>query len=406
MRRRILAISALVITLALMGAVGWMAWDRLGDLQAEEGRPRETGPVPVEVAEVVRGPIERRRVFSGTLESRAQFEVAPKVGGRIVRLEVDLADEVVRGQVVAELDSDEYRQEVAQAEADLAVAQANQAEATSALEIANRELERIRTLQERGVTSESQFDVAQADQLAKQARLEVAKAQVVRAESALQTARIRLGYTTVIAKWSGGDERRVVAERFVEEGDTVAPNTALMSIVELNPIQAVVYVTERDYAHLAPGQPVSMITDAFPGERFEGEVSRVAPVFRQSSRQARVELTVSNPERRLKPGMFMRAETILNRVEDAVIVPEDALVKRDGRTSIFVVDPGGETVSLVAVETGIEDQGRVQVLDATISGYVVTLGQQLLDDGSAITMPHLDQTVSLGAAAQDGARPE
>jgi len=280
------------------------------------------------------------------------------------------------------------------------VAQANLAEAISALEIAERELKRIRTLQERGVTSESQFDVAKADQLAKRARVEVARAQVTRAESSLQTARIRLGYTTVVASWSGEGEHRVVAERYVEPGDTVAANTPLVSIVTLDPMQAVVYVTKRDYARLAPGQAVTLQTDAFPDEQFAGEVARVAPVFRQASRQARVELMVSNPQHRLKPGMFIRAQTVLERVEDAVIVPVEALVKRGGRTTVFVVEPGGDRVRMEPVVVGIEDGGLAQIVSGNVDGLVVTLGQQLLEDGSAITIPDRPSAVSLGSASR------
>jgi len=85
--------------------------------------------------------------------------------------------------------------------------------------------------------------------------------------------------------------------------------------VELDPIRAVIYVTEKDYASLDPGQSVTPTTDAFPGEVFTGTVARVSPVFRQTSRQARVELTIANSQRRLKPGMFVRVEAILDRAD-------------------------------------------------------------------------------------------
>ena len=84
------------------------------------------------------------------------------------------------------------------------------------------------------------------------------------------------------------------------------------------------FVTERDYARLQTGQVASLTTDAFASETFSGTIQRIAPVFRESTRQARVELRVDNLELRLKPGMFVRATVILDRVEDAVIVPEQA----------------------------------------------------------------------------------
>ena len=343
--------------------------------------------VPVEVMPIERGPIVQRRIFSGALEPRAEFVVAPKVGGRVERLTVNIADPVTRGQVVGELDNAEYVQAVAQARADLAVARANLTEARSAMEIAGRELERIVTLRERGVASEAQLDTARANQLAKQAEHEVAKAHVVRAESSLETANIQLGYTRITAGWSGGAEQRVVAERYVDEGETVSANAPLLRIVELDPIAGVVFVTERDYARLQPDQELTLETDAYPGEFFQGRIERIAPVFKQTSRQARVELNIDNPQQRLKPGMFIRVTIVLASEPDAIIVPEQALTRREDRTGVFLVNELEGMVAWREITTGIRDGNRVQVVGEPLSGSVVTLGQQLLDDGSAISIP-------------------
>jgi len=208
---------------------------------------------PVEVASFEQGPITLTRTYSGALEATAEFVVAPKVAGRIEQIAVDLSDPVERGQVVARLDDAEFVQAVAQADADVAFARANEAEARSALTIAERSLARIEDLRERDVASDSELDTAMADQLARQARLEVAIAQVVRAQASLEAAKIRLGYTRVIADWTGDDETRVVAERLVDEGETVAANAPLLSIVNLDPIIGALFVPERDYALLRPG---------------------------------------------------------------------------------------------------------------------------------------------------------
>jgi RND family efflux transporter MFP subunit len=380
----------LIVALVLLGAstgLGWAIFNRLQEQSDPPGRAPVSRAAPVEVAPIEHGPIQLRRTFSGTLESTARFVVAPKISGRIVRLDADLADTVRRGQVVAWLDDAEYVQGVAQAKADLAVAQANLVEARSALEIARRELHRIETLRKRGVASDSQFDVAKADQLTKQAQFAVTRAQVTRAEAALEAARIRLGYTTVTADWNGGNEQRVVAERFVDEGETVSANAPLLSIVELNPITGVIFVAERDYARLRHGQPISLTTDTYPDERFQGRVDRIAPIFRQATRQARIELAIANPERLLKPGMFIRATVVLDRVTEATIVPEQALTARHDRAGVFVVNPDGRSVTWREVQVGIRDGDRVQVQGEALAGQVVTLGQQLLDDGSSIALP-------------------
>ena len=379
-----------VLTLTVVALAGGLAWVGSGRLQDTSQKPArrgaEQGAVAVEVAAVEQGRIEHRRTFTGTLAPRAELVVAPKVSGRVERLHMDLADAVARGQLVAELDDDEYVQSVAQAEAEFAVAQANLAEAGSLLDIAQRELQRLEQLHKRGVASESQRDAAKADQLAKKARVDVTRAQVTRSQAALETARIRLGYTRVAAAWQGGKEARVVAERYVDEGETVAANAPLLRIVEIDPINAVFFVTERDYPLLRPDQAVELRTDAHPDAVFEGRIARIAPVFRESTRQARVEVDIDNPGLRLKPGMFVRATVVLERAEDATILPEQALVRRGGRDGVFVVSDDGASVSWREVEIGLRQDDRVQVYGDGLTARVVTLGQQLLDDGSAVSV--------------------
>lgn len=340
--------------------------------------------VPVEVARIQRGPIALRRTFSGELEAKAAFVVAPKVSGRVQRIFVNIADPVAQGQIVAELDNAEYVQAVAHARADLEVARAELSGAVSALEIVDREFKRTDSLLKRGIASDSEYDAARQDQLARQAELKVAAAEVTKAESSLETARIRLGYTKVTAGWTDGGRHRVVAERYVDEGQTVAANAPLLLIVELQPIVGVIFVTEREYAHLKPGQPVSLATDAYPGRQYTGFIDRIAPVFRKSTRQARVEMTIDNLQNQLKPGMFIRGTVVLAREPDATLVPEQALTVRDDQTGVFVVSADGRSAAWRAVDVGIREDGRVQVAGDGLSGRVVVLGQQLIDDGSLI----------------------
>ncbi len=378
-----------LLLLALAAGLGWMIYDRLQEVgqpasQRGQGGPK---PVPVESAPVRTGPIELRRTFSGTLEATAEFIVAPKVSGQVKQIAVDLADPVNRNQVVARLDDAEYQQAIAQAEADRAVEQANLTEAESALTIARRDLDRIQRLQGRGVSSESDLDAAKMEELARRAGVEVARAQVARADAALQSARIRSDYTRVEAGWNGGNEQRIVAERYVDEGETVSANTPLLRIVELDPVTGVIFVTEKDYAYLKPEQPALLRTDAYPGEDFPAEIARIAPVFQQGSRQARVELRVENPEQRLKPGLFVRVTVTLASIDDATLIPEVALTRRDDRDGIFLLADGGDTVRWLPVAVGIRQGETVQALGEGISGRVVTLGQQLLEDGSQVLLP-------------------
>lgn len=375
-----------VILLGVIAGAGWLFFSPFQDQPGQGKGDRAQQPVPVEVARIEHGPIALKRSFSGELEALAEFVVAPKVSGRVERVLVNIADTVRRGQVVATLDNDEYVQAVAQARADLAVARANLSEAESAREISQREFKRTESLLKRGIASDSEFDAAKQARLAKQAQLSVAEAQIMKYASALETANIRLGYTQVTAGWSGVDDQRVVAERYVDEGQTVAANTALLMIVDLDPIIGVVFVTERDYAHMQPGQLVSLTTEAYPGEAFTGRIVRIAPVFRTATRQARIEMTIDNPQHRLKPGMFIQASVELSRVADAVIVPEQALTERNDRTGVFLVSEDEKSVLWREVTVGIREGQRVQVEGQGLTGRVVIIGQQLVKDGAPITI--------------------
>ena len=374
----------MLVIASVVSGMGWLVFKRVKLSPTLESQGKISMAIPVEVEAIKKGSIILKRTFSGTVEAQSEFLVAPKVSGRVKRLHVDISDTVGQGQLVAELDDDEYVQEVAQAKADLVVAKANLVEAQSALIIADRELDRIKTLNSRGVKSESQLDLATSSQLAKKARLEVARAQVIRAEATLETANIRLGYTKVTAEWSGEDKYRVVAERFLDEGNTVSATGSLMSIVKLSPVIGVIFITEKDYSRLTPGQQVILSTDAFPGDEFQGQIHRIAPVFDQKTRQARIETIIKNPEHKLKPGMFIRATIVLNRAEHAILIPEQALTKRDDKTGVFVVMEKGKTVAWKNVVAGIKEDGLVQVQGIEPGGEVVTLGQQFLRDGSEI----------------------
>jgi len=372
--------ASLLTLVTLLGAAGCSRFG--GREESDAARP----PVPVEVAPVGRRALEVVRTFSGAVEPKTRVVVAPKVPGRVERLTVDLADPVERGQVVAYLDAAEFAQAVNQVEAELAVARAELRQAENALEISRREDKRIQELRERGIASDAEYDVAQADLLQKEGQIEVAHAEVRRAAALLESARIRHGYTRVTADWSEGDAMRRVAETYVDEGQTVSANEPLLLIVQLDPAVAVITVTERDYGRLRPGLEARVATDAVPGRTFVGRIDRIAPVFQTTSRQARVEIALPNPDGALKPGMFLRADITLDRIEDALVVPDAALTRRGDADGVFLVDDAGTRAAWRAVRVGVQAGSWVQLLEADLTGRVVTLGQHLLDDGSPVAI--------------------
>ena len=350
----------------------------------------------VSVGEVRLENLEAHRTFSGSLASPQRFLVASKTVGRVDALLVDLGDLIENDQTLLRLEQAEPQQSVRSAEAERDLAGANRREAQNQLVFAEREMARTTSLFEKGIVTESRVDEKRTALLARQAERDTAAAQLTSAEAKLEQARIQLGYTEIRAQWRQG-QRRVIAERHVQEGDLVAVNQPLYSLVALDPIVAVVAVTEKDYARIRVGQQVWLETDAYPRQRFEGQVARIAPVFDPSSRQARVELDVANPEQLLKPGMFVRAQIVVARAQQVTTVPLEALVNRNGETGVFVVNPNGDRVAWQPVEVGIRSGQRVEVRAEGLDGRVVTLGQQLIGDGSAVVIPESDARAEAGS---------
>lgn len=358
----------------------------------------ETPPAPVAVAQVETRTVTLRRTFSGALEAAAEIMVAPRVPGQLVRLALDIGDRVEHGATIARLDDARAHQDVLSAEAELMVARANREEAVAAAEIAERAFDRVSTLHEQEVASATELDAARTTALARRSRTAVTDASIKRAEAALEAARIRLAETQVVTEWnaraSDADTTRYVGERFVDEGAIVQAGEPIVSVVALDPMVAVIFVPERDYAGLSIGRPASIETDAYPRESFEGTIARIAPVFSRATRQVRVELEIENSDLRLKPGMFVRATLELDEAKNATVVPYAALTSRAGETGLFSVSSAESVARWHPVRVGIREDDSIQVTalsaeddDAAgppIGPQVVVLGQEMCDDGAPV----------------------
>jgi RND family efflux transporter MFP subunit len=342
-----------ILILAIVAMAGWQIYSRffVTDVKQKPNRPAVS--VAVETKPIYKDSIRDIGVFTGSLEPKSRFDVAPKVAGWLKELLVDVGDTVERNQIIAVLDDEEFAQQVEQARAELQVAKANAANYASDLDIAKREYERSKQLREKQIASASELDVSEASFNASQTRYKVSLAQVAQKEAALKTALVRLSYTKVQAFWEEGDQPRVVGERFVDVGELLSINQPIVSILENNPLTAVVYVIERDYPKVTIGQQAIVSTDAYPGRTFAGSITRIAPLLKESSRQARLEVEVPNPDLMLKPGMFVRARVEFAMQENATLVPLPAIVKRDNKEGVFIADTQNLKARFVPVTTGI-----------------------------------------------------
>jgi RND family efflux transporter MFP subunit len=365
--------------------------------QAEGSRLK--GPaVAVEVSPVRKTTIQDIGRFSGSLIPKSQFVVAPKISGRLEKLLVNIGDRVKAGQLIAVLDDEEYKQQAEQSKAELDVAKASLEESVSNLQVAGREFERAQALREKKIASESELDSASALYSAEAAKNKLAQAQVAQKEAALKAAQVRLSYTEIRVSWEGVDESQVVGERFVDEGAMLAANSPIVSVLDDSALTAVISVIERDYPKVRPGQEASAETDAFAGRSFSGKIARIAPLLKEASREARVEIEVPNDEGLLKPGMFVRVQIEFSRHEDATVVPQVALIRRNGAQGVFLADTEGMKARFVPITVGIIEGELAEVLKPPLTGSVVTLGHHLLEDGSSIVLPSRDLDTSSGQA--------
>ena len=339
-------------------------------------------PVAVEVDSVRYEPIEEARELTGTISPLYQYIVAPKVAGRVIRISKRIGDSVERGEFIAKIDDGEYQQLVLEAEANLRIAYANLAETKSELELAQQELERIQSLEEKRIASLAELETAKSKSEALESRMELAKAQVEQRQAAINSAKIRLGYTTLTATEPG-----FVGERFVDEGALLAPNSPVVSVIGIDTVIVKTTVIERVYGQVHIGQLADIGVDAYPGRTFSGAVSRIAPMLDEESRMAQMEVEVDNADLLLKPGMFCKVRVVLAEKPSAQVVPTSAIVTRDGTTGVFIIKEGETTAHFIPVSVGIGTPEITEITEPVIDGLVVSLGQHLLEEGSTVILP-------------------
>ena len=199
----------------------------------------------------------------------------------------------------------------------------------------------------------------------------------------------------------------MVGERFVDQGALLSANTPIVSILDISNLIAVIHVIEKDYFKLQPGQMAMITTDALPDKTFSGEVRRIAPLLKEKSREARVEVEIDNPGMVLKPGMFVRLQILYTVHTDALTVPVATLVKRGGTQGVFQVDFESQKAKFVPVTVGIIQQAKAEILTPDLKGKVVTLGNHLLEEGTPVHLPGAgkDNAMSGGPGGHSGGKP-
>ena len=353
------------------------------------GQPGATGfgagfarpPMTVELASPTRADVTLQLTVVGNLIGEQTVAVVPKTAGRLEGVYVKLGDAVSRGQRLAKIEDQEIREQVNQADAAFEVAQASIRQREADLKFADTNLSRSKELFERQLLPRQTLDDADARQQAAVAQLELTRAQLTQSRSRLDELRITLANTVIVSPVNG-----FVARRAADAGAYVSQSAPVLDVVDISLVRLVANVVEKDLRRVEQGERADVEVDAFPGEAFAGRVARVAPVLDPATRTAQIEVEIPNPGNRLKPGMYARVNLTIEARTNALTVPSNSVVNVEGKRGVFLAQ--NNTAAFRAVEIGIEETARVEVLSGVKDGdRVVTTGAGALQHGDRIVVP-------------------
>src|SRR5512138_457368 len=309
------------------------------------GRGGGRGQLTVELAPVVHADVNRELSVVGNLIGDQTVSVVPKTAGRLMDIAVKLGDRVNRGQRIAKIEDEEIIEQVKQAEAAFEVAKATIRQREADLALAKTNVERSRNLFQRQLLPQQTLDDAEAKYQSAQAALDLARAQNTQSQARLDELRFTLQNTIITSPVNG-----FVSRRTADPAAFVSANAPVVEVVDTTRVRMVANIIEKDLKQIGVGDTARVEVDAFPGEDFMGRIARVSPVLDPSTRTAPIEVEISNPSGRLKPGMYARVSVTTSTRKEALVVPATSVVDLGGRRGVFT--PLNETAVFRALDVG------------------------------------------------------
>lgn len=344
--------QGLLITAAALAVTACQSTEGASDGPANEDIVRV---VNVEVAPVTTGAFDDYIRITGEVEALHDVTLSAEESGRIVAFPVPKGAWVAEGAVIAVLDD--------------AILAAQVREAEEAAALADEQYERQRRLwEDEGVGSEIAFLQARTNAAVASARL--------------ATLQARLARTKIRAPVAG-----VFDEKYAEVGEMAMPGTRIARVVSYRQVKVTGGVPERYALFVAAGDIAQVTFDVLPGETFRGRIRYVGASVDPVNRTIPIELRLDNPGTRIKPRMIANVQVARQRLENVVVVPQQVVVRtEDGHEVFVVVDLDGRPVARRrAVTIGPSAGNRVVITTGLERGDVlITLGQQLVDDGSRV----------------------
>jgi membrane fusion protein (multidrug efflux system) len=344
-----------MMQLGIRGAMGpWIAAGSIALAAAgcggKGGGPQGGMAVPVVAVKAASQPVAQTLSVVGSLEANEAVEVRAEIDGTIQAITFEEGQPVAKGQPLVQIDTSKLEASLAQAAANLTLAEATR--------------RRYEGLIEAGAVSRQEFDQALATFSAN--------------EAAVALIREQLQDANIVAPFEG-----VIGGRQVSAGQYVTAGTPLTWLIDGDPMKVSFRVPERSLGQIAIDQEAQVSVDAYPKDVFAARVYFVDPVVDAATRTALIKALVPNPDGRLRPGMFADVTLTLDVRPDAVVIPETAVIHDDQRTSVFVVEQ--DQAQPRAVRLGRRLPGQVEILEGLAAGEVVVIeGIQKLGPGSKV----------------------
>jgi membrane fusion protein, multidrug efflux system len=341
---------------------------KTGDSE-ESSRNEDSLPtLHVKVATATKGMINETIEIPGSIVPlvNQDVKVSSLVAGRVTELRVAEGEPVRRGQLIARIDATPYLQQREQAQASLRQAQTN-------LENDRREMERNRSLFQKGIAAGKEVQDSEA-------LFHVAEAEVEKARAALQAAELQVKRTEIYSPLSG-----VVLHRLLNSGEQVSGTASdpIVEVANLDTVEMEARVPSRYLGKVRADGQITVTSASYPGQQLQGKIVAVGGAIDPATDTGQVRLRIRNQRSRLKVGMFVQGLLVLQQHQNATLVPASAVVKARQETHVYVVQ--GETASERAVSLGIQNQEQAEILSGITPGETVLIsGNYGLEDKARV----------------------
>ena len=360
-------------------------------------------PRQVKTVKVAEIPIGETVTVNGTLAAYDRTTISVKVPGRLETISIDLGSVVHKGQVIAQLEQQDYKLRVQQAEASLAQARARLGlspdgaddhvsaeetgtvrQAKAVLEDAKSKRDRAARLVQQGVIPRAEYDTVDSEYKVAMSRYQDALEEIrnrqgllAQRRSEVALAKQQLADTIVYAPMEG-----VVQEKKASVGEYLAAGAPVVDIVRIDPLRLRVDVPERESHSIRSGQSVR-VTSEGDAETYLGYVKRLSPTISEQNRVLAVEADVRN-NGRLRPGAFVRAEIVTDQTSTVTTVPNTAIVTFAGIDKVIVVENGKAMERTVT--TGRRGSDWIEIKAGVNVGQSVVVDPGNLQSGQAVTI--------------------